>query len=312
MSPTNKSNLKETNQKVRIGPYGYHLFNRTTGINLLIDEIKPPIILWSTAPRQVSIALTNACDLSCPHCYAPKKPAVLDFELVLGWIEDLDANGCVGVGFGGGEPTLYPRLAELCEYTTKRTNMAIIMTTHGHRLNDRLLSELAGNLHFIRVSMDGVGKTYESIRGRSFDELIKRIKAIKEVIPFGINYLVNSITYNDIDNAIAIADELGASEFLLIPEVSVRDSNGIDKITTEALREWVYKYRGNIRLSVSEGGKEGLPTCNPFKDETNLLAFAHIDASGLLKRTSYDIEGIEIREDGVMVALDQLKKSIKR
>ncbi len=41
-----------------------HFFNRKTGINVLVDEFKPPFSLWSTAPRQVSIALTNACDLT--------------------------------------------------------------------------------------------------------------------------------------------------------------------------------------------------------------------------------------------------------
>jgi sulfatase maturation enzyme AslB (radical SAM superfamily) len=293
--------------KVRAGPAGLHFFNRKTGVNLLVDEFKPPFSLWSTAPRQVSIALTNACDLSCPHCYAPKSPAVLDFERVTGWLTDLDANGCIGVGFGGGEPTLYPRLAELCSFTAKKTKLAVIMTTHAHRLSDRLLNDLAGNLHFVRVSMDGVGNTYESIRCRLFDELIKCIIALRDIAPFGINFVVNSKTLGDLDAALQLAEELGASEFLLLPEEPVRDADGIDNATTCALQEWVYAYRGNVALSVSEGGEDGLPTCNPFKAETGLVAFAHIDASGVMKRTSYDTSGVKIRENGVMAALEKLK-----
>jgi len=34
-----------------------------------------------------------------------------------------------------------------------------------------------------------------------------------------------------------------------------------------------------------------------------LAAFAHIDATGIIKRTSYDADGILIQEDGVMAAL---------
>jgi len=51
--------------KARAGPDGVHIFNRMTGANILIDEISVPIAGWSSAPRQISVALTNACDLKC-------------------------------------------------------------------------------------------------------------------------------------------------------------------------------------------------------------------------------------------------------
>lgn len=240
--------------KVRAGPAGLLFFNRITGINVLVDEVNLPANLWSAAPRQVSIALTNACELACPHCYAPKNSAVLPFEQVSAWLVDLDANGCIGVGFGGGEPTLHPRLIELCSYTVRKTNLAVTMTTHAHGLSDQLLNELVGNLHFVRVSMDGVGSTYESIRGRPFDKLIERINALSRIAPFGINFVVNSKTAKDLDAAVQLATELGAAEFLLLPEMPIGGSGGIDTETTVGLREWVTGYHGSVPLLVSEGG----------------------------------------------------------
>lgn len=291
----------------RLGPSGIHLFNRVTGINMLIDEIKPPPHLWSKAPRQVSIALTNACDLNCPHCYAPKKPASLDLEDLMNWIVELDTNGCVGVGLGGGEPTLYPKLLELCSLVSNNTSVALIMTTHGHNLNDQLLDALANHINFIRISMDGVGSTYETIRGRSFDALLNRINALRKRTFFGINYLVNSKTMSDINDAVQIAADLGASEFLLIPEVPVGLGKEVDRNTKEQLEGWVKNYRGPIPLSISERSAEGLPYCNPFEKERGLMSFAHIDASGVLKITSYRSGGVKILGDGVMPALDGLK-----
>ena len=293
--------------KIRFGPAGLHFFNRRTGVNILVDEIIPPSSTWSAAPRQVSIALTNACDLNCPHCYAPKGPAMLDFSILTSWLSEIDANGCIGVGFGGGEPTLYPKIGELCSFATKKTKLAVILTTHAHRLSDRLLTELEGNLNFVRVSMDGIGTTYESIRCRSFDALLKHIRALSRYTAFGINYLVNSATIRDLDKALDLASALGASEFLLIPEVNVGRGIGIDNKTTKKLQHWVSQYRGCVPLAVSEGGANGLPTCNPFKAETGLAAFAHIDALGIMKRTSYDTKGVHIREDGVIAALHKLK-----
>ena len=310
MNPTKSSqNFFDSHLKARAGPAGMHFFNRATGINVLVDEIKPPRDMWSTAPRQISIALTNACDLACAHCYAPKKPAVLAFEQIIGWLKELDINGCIGVGFGGGEPTLYPRLAELCSFATRETKMAITMTTHAHRLSDQILAELKGNMNFVRVSMDGVGAKYESIRGKSFDDLLDRIKALSRIVPFGINFVINSSTIGDLQSATELAAKLGASDFLLLPEVPVRGLGGIDNETTEKLREWVERYRGSVPLSVSQAGADELPTCDPLGSETGLAAFAHIDASGSLKRTSFDAFGIPINDTGVLAAINALKTS---
>jgi len=289
--------------KVRLGPAGLHLFNRATGSNILIDEIVPPPASWSLAPRHVSVALTNACDLSCPHCYAPKNFAALDLSKLVRWLIELDANGCLGVGFGGGEPTLYPELCELSSFVEQKTNLAIALTTHGHHLDDRLLAKLTGNLHFVRVSMDGIGPTYESIRGRSFDALFERIGMLKRfLVPFGINFLVNSKTIVDLDAAVRIAEDLGAAQFLLLPEQATKGSTGIRREAASYLRKWVSEYRGSVPLAISENCGAGFPVCNPLQGETGLAAFAHIDASGILKETSYDSKGVPIGDDGIMAA----------
>jgi len=307
MSTVNKHSINGTSySKVRIGAAGLHVFDRNTGTNLLIDEISLPSSMWSTAPRQVSIALTNACDLVCSHCYAPKNPAVLNFKRLTSWLADLDVNGCMGVGFGGGEPTLYPRIVELCSFTAEKTGLAITMTTHAHHLSDLLLEDLSGKLHFIRVSMDGVEATYEAIRGRSFATLVRRIKALSKRFSFGINFLVNSETIDDLDKAINLAEELGCSEFLLLPEEATIRKSGIDSVTRKILQKWVVNYRGSTPLAVSESGADGFPICNPLFAETGLNAFAHIDASGILKRTSYSTNGVQIVENGVMPALHRL------
>lgn len=292
--------------KIRLGPDGILFFNRKTGVNLLIDEITVPDHLWAKAPRHVSIALTNACDLNCYHCFAPKHPARLDMERLVAWLDELDANGCLGVGFGGGEPTLYRELPDICEYITQHTGMAVTFTTHGHHINNCLATVLKGNVHFIRVSMDGIGSTYEKIRKRPFSALLQKFEVIHKIAPFGINYLVNSLTFPEIDAAVALAYEVGASEFLLLPEVPTNNTTGIDESTMQALRRWVSSYDGPIPLTVSEVGSEGMPIANPLPQETGLRAYAHIDASRVLKRSSYDTHGIPIGPEGIIKALELL------
>lgn len=295
--------------RMRLGPDGILLFGRKTGVNILIDEVKVPQELWAMAPRHVSIALTNACDLDCHHCFAPKHPAKLDVERLIVWLDELDANGCIGIGFGGGEPTLYRDLPSVCKYVSKSTGMAVTFTTHGHHIDDRLATELKGNVHFIRVSMDGIGSTYEKIRKRPFLSLLRRLEVIREIAPFGINYLVNKLTLPDLSAGVALAAEYGASEFLLIPEQPVQGFGGIDGRTMHELHKWVNSYKGPIPLSISEAGKEHFPICDPFPREKGLRAYAHIDASGVLKRSSFDKTGVIISSEGIMHALRILEST---
>lgn len=63
-----------------------------------------------------------------------------------------------------------------------------------------------------------------------------------------------------------------------------------------------------MRLAVSEKGADGMPTSDPFEHEIGLLAYAHIDASGVLKHDSYAADGIAIDSRGVLAALAELQK----
>ena len=292
--------------QMRAGPAGIHLFDRATGTNVLIDEAKAHSSLWSAAPRIMSVALTNACDLHCPYCYAPKIPARLDTDLLVDWIDELNSNGCLGVGFGGGEPTLCKDLPWLCEYIERNTKMAVTITTHGHHLNDSLASALKGHVHFVRLSMDGVGETYEALRGRSFSRFVGSVETAASLAPFGMNFVVNSLTLPRLDQAVHISAEMGAAEFLLLPERPSGFRPGIDRGTLEALFDWVSSYKGRTPLAVSEADGEGLPTCNPLEEEGGLRAYAHIDAMGQLKRSSYERCGIPIGRAGVLTAIESL------
>jgi len=301
---TNKKNNNKI--KTRFGPDGIHLFDRQTGLNILLDETVPPISQWTISPRQVSIALTNLCNLKCTHCYAPKTNSFLNKESVKLWMKELDKSGSFGIGFGGGEPTLHPDFYELCQFGHNETSLAMTFTTHGHTLNDSLVSLIEKFIDFTRVSMDGVGKTYESIRGCSFDKFLEKLSLLKGRVNFGINYVVNSQTIKDLDQAIQIAESYGASEFLFLPEEAVGLGNQIDVATIEQLSSWVSEYKGNIRLSISSVRKNSVNYLKALDKEAEYLAYSHIDANGYLKKTSFEQSGYQIKESGVINSYKKL------
>ncbi|WP_088166801.1 radical SAM protein [Delftia sp. K82] len=300
--------------KSRVGPNGMHLFDRMSGLNVLLDELLAEEAVWSIAPRQVSIALTNVCDLHCVYCYAPKHKASLRTEQVLGWLKELDTEGCLGVGFGGGEPTLHPNFVDICRRVAQETQLAVTFTTHGHRLTPQMVGRLRGSVHFVRISVDGVERTYEEKRGKPFASLLRATESIATLAPFGINVVVNEQTVVELDAVAELAQTVGASELLLLPQQQTSVVAGMDGATNLALQDWVSKYRGGVRLAVSEAGASGLPTCEPLPDERGLQAYAHIDASGLLRTSSYATVGAKIEAAGVISALKRLRTTfdIKR
>lgn len=297
--------------KLRCGPAGLLLFNRTTGLNVLLDEVSVPTSLHTRAPRQISIALTNRCDLTCSHCYAPKSRDELRFDTVTQWLTEFDAAGSLGVGFGGGEPTLHPEFMELCQFAAHETRLSVSFTTHGHHVDGQMAHQLRGSIHFIRVSMDGVGATYESIRRRSFAELLVRLKNVRTISRFGVNVVVNEHTLPELDEVARIAADAGACELLLLPQMPVRSVLAASVETLQGLRRWVEVYKGPLKLCINESSAEGFPTCDPLVQERGLRAYAHIDATGVLKHSSYGDTGVELGDGDVLRALAQLEHDLE-
>lgn len=288
-----------------------HLFDRITGLNILLDELRPEEAVWSTSPRQLSIALTNVCDLQCAYCYAPKHKATLHPDQVFGWLQELDTEGCLGIGFGGGEPTLHPYFVDICKRAAGETQLSVTFTTHGHHLTPKLAERLKGSIHFVRISVDGIGRTYEKQRGKQFASLLRGMESVATLSPFGINIVVNEHTVAELDAVSELAQKVGASELLLLPQQATAAVASMDGVVGRALQDWVSNYRGKVRLAVSEAGASGLPTCDPIPDERGLQAYAHIDASGMLRASSYSPVGAKIGDAGVLSALKRLRNTFE-
>ncbi|WP_063777576.1 radical SAM protein [Amycolatopsis sp. MJM2582] len=264
-------------------------------MNVLLDEVSVPPEQFSPAPRYLSVALTNACELRCAYCYAPKHAAVLERERVLAWAVELDAAGCLGVGFGGGEPTAYRGFAQLCSDIAQSTSMAVTFTTHGHRLTPELVESLRGAVHFVRLSVDGVGATYERLRGRPFAAVVQSAGLLGTLAPFGINAVINADTVSELDDLAEFADKVGASELLLLPEQPTAETPGISGADSQRLVEWAAIARTKVRLAISRTGLEAaLPTTEVIPGERPLDAHMHIDATGILRPHAYAPTGVSV------------------
>jgi sulfatase maturation enzyme AslB (radical SAM superfamily) len=295
--------------KVRLSEAGVHLFDRVSGLNVLLDEVEVPAGQVSLAPRYLSFALTNACELRCAYCYAPKHAAALDVDRVVAWAVELDGAGCLGVGFGGGEPTAHRRFAQLCAQIAESTSMAVTFTTHGHRLTPGLTDALRGTVHFARLSVDGVGATYERLRRRPFAAVITAAALLRSVAPIGINTVVNADTIGELDYLAEFAADVGAIELLLLPEQPTAATPGISDADAERLVRWIRTARTQVRLAISRSGLEAsVPAVEVIPGERPLDAHMHVDATSVLRPHAYASVGTPI-EGSILDAVQALREA---
>jgi len=112
------------------------LFERSSGLNVLLEgeETKH---LQRLAPRTLLIAVTNACNLTCPFCYRDlASHSLWCYETLLKFCQDANEWGVLEVAFGGGEPTVFPCWAAFINELYQTTKLGINFTTNGLLLKE--------------------------------------------------------------------------------------------------------------------------------------------------------------------------------
>lgn len=294
--------------KLRREGRGLHFYDRVSGYHVLLDEKPVPRELWSLAPSLVSVALTNVCDLACEFCYAPKSTHQLASDDLLRWCKELDGLGTLEVAFGGGEPTLYRGLPELCAAIWGQTELGISITTHGHHLSPELIDGLRGNVSIIRVSVDAPEPTYSAVRGRQLSRVERNVEAINGQIPVGVNTVVNGETLKHLDDLAALVERWRAIDWLLLPETG----GGRFTLTSgewDRLSNWLTANAGRFPLNVTYNARPHL-RCPFLFDEEPDQDYVHISADGFLRLCSYERGGVPLKGRRLSDALDELFQTL--
>lgn len=129
---------------------------------------------------------------------------------------------------------------------------------------------------------------------------------MRSISRFGANVVVTDHTLPELDEVARVSADAGACELLLLPQIPVRSVVGASVNTLQELRRWVDGYKGPLKLCINESSADGFPICDPLVSEGGLRAYAHIDAMGVLKPSSYSDTGVQLSDGNVLQALDQL------
>ena len=268
---------------------GLEFHQRETGMHFLFDEVTGRFV--SDAPRYLSIALTTECNLSCPFCYVDKsKRWMFNPALAKSIVDNAAEEGTLAVSFGGGEQSLYPYLEDVLRFTHEKTPLAVGMTSNCTEELVKLTPSISRYVDFLRISMDGIRDTYYSHRGIPFEDFVKRFVYLLGYYRIGINYLVDETTIEDLDDAFSMMKDWGVRELLLLP----REPDCPESVMSR-LYEWIRRNKDEgILMEISSARKGNLPFLAPYREDDDSLDYAHIDAKGLMKESSFTNEGISL------------------
>jgi MoaA/NifB/PqqE/SkfB family radical SAM enzyme len=152
-------------------------------------------LLGKSKPLICGLVLHNSCNLNCRHCTIVDRPAeTMSYQEAVHVIDNFYSNGGRCLYLEGGEPMIWQdkpyTMEDVVAYAKKKGYYAVIIYTNGTR-------PLESAADTIFVSLDGLTETNDSLRGKSFDKIMKNILESQHPSIF-INFTINSVNKEDV------------------------------------------------------------------------------------------------------------------
>lgn len=168
-----------------------------------------------SSPLRISLNITRKCNLNCKDCFADAgnpDPNELTTKELFNLIDQMKKAGTFFLVIGGGEPLIRNDLFQIIKYA-KENFIAVSIITNGLLVNKEIAKKLNKfDLDKINVSIDGLGKNHDYIRGKgTFKKTIEKIKILRKYCPttkLALKVTVNSLNINEYKELIKLAESL--------------------------------------------------------------------------------------------------------
>lgn len=202
--------------------------------------------------RRVEIHLGTLCNNLCPFCMSgfsrDTKDPWASFERVREELRHFHERGCRGVGFLGGEPTVYPRIVEAVAYAKSLGYSMISVCTNGTRLSNPDFCRRLVDAGLTRVTLSvhsHIPEVEDLIITRVPGNLARKIAALKNLVALrndgalrdhiSVNPVLCRPNLSEMEGFINFFGELGVDDVrfnYIWPEGGTRDD-----------RAWIPSYR---------------------------------------------------------------------
>jgi radical SAM protein with 4Fe4S-binding SPASM domain len=128
--------------------------------------------------RSIIVEPTNTCNLRCLTCPVnvdlKREKGIMDFTLFKTLVDNNPEIDFLHLTFAG-EPLLHPKALEMIQYAKSR-GIKVGLVTNATLLNKPITYDIVNSgLDIITFSIDGVDKTFERVRGVSYDLIEEKV-----------------------------------------------------------------------------------------------------------------------------------------
>jgi Fe-coproporphyrin III synthase len=254
------------------------------------------------------VHLLGRCNLQCQHCYmhgSPTRRERLPLHALIDAIEESEALGVGTLYLTGGEPLMYPRLAEVLAAADAIPGLEITVCTNGTLLNERHAELLRASHAKANISIDGDEEFHDRFRAVK-GALRRSERGIGMLVDAGTNVtIVSTISRGNLHMLEALADwsaTAGATRFRVQPllhlgrAVELSDQH----LTSAELNNLI------LRLTDLRSRYDGKLDCGLI-GVTRRYLNAHpcaayvCNGQGCHRRMEKEIKKLVIREDGAIL-----------
>ena len=255
-------------------------------------------------PFHVQLHLTDKCNLKCRHCYEGELKVINEwkYEELLSVIDELDRtfvkwNVEGEISLVGGEPMMYPYLAELLYYIRKTKAISrIAILTNGTFLPDEVKKAILDTKVAVQISIDGATEDkHDFIRGKgNYKKAINTIKwLVRNHIDVFVHYVISKYSVPIPQKFIDNMDELGVKQLTFSLVVPIGASDKSIMLSKNELKK-VYSKLNEYADALTKDGIS-INTTRPL--------WAHFGKSG---RCPVGIQTITILPDGTVLPCRRL------
>ncbi len=162
--------------------------------------------------------VTNRCDLACRHCLfscAPKEADELPAARLLQLATQAYDLGTRVFALTGGEPFVHREFPRVLEGLLSWPDTNLVILTNGMSLRSRedLLSRLPRERVHLQVSVDGLQRSHDRLRGKNaFEKLRKELEWLAaRDWPFTISTCIDRGNMHEMSDLADLASEVGAT-----------------------------------------------------------------------------------------------------
>ncbi|MCR5401196.1 MAG: 4Fe-4S cluster-binding domain-containing protein [Treponema sp.] len=170
-------------------------------------------------PTELIFAVTDKCNLHCPHCYVTRRNLDINLEDARNFLKSCKNTPIERIGFSGGEPFLNLEfITEIVKEAISQDLMFDRIITNGvwWKNEDDLKNKLTS---LYEAGYDGkIGLSYDSFHAQNFEKILTFIKEVYEIWKqndiLDIQSVIsedNEKNIEDLDNFDSLAEELSCS-----------------------------------------------------------------------------------------------------